>query len=478
MNYRKILLFSSILLLLLGLSLVSCKEEAVPIDPSKNLVSNYSSEPALRWNELYLEIERYAYGYRPCPAPRSLGMMGLAAYESCVTGMPEYNSLETHFDGLNIPNIDPALEYHWPTVVHAVYTTMMPKFFDQTNPTQSYPASVIAKWNSLVTELNDKYLTEAGSEVFNRSKAYGEAVGNAVWEWSTTDPYGHLVYENPFGNTITNETYNWEDHFNAPGNYQPTAPPGPTEPLDPFFGKARTFAISDQDKLCLPPSAYFMEYSENQNSEYYAQALQAYTKNAKTDYTTEWIGEFWSDDLPNLTFSPGPRWIAICNQVIEAQRSNLQTSLEAYAKVGMALNDAAVGAWYSKYYYNTERPLTYIRKFIDPDYTSNLDNPLTGDVGFVPPFPSYPSGHATFAGAGSEALASVFGYNYSMTDRCHLGRTEFVGTPRTFPSFLGMAQEDAWSRVLLGTHWRADCDEGLRFGTAIGRKVDQLPWKK
>jgi hypothetical protein len=65
-----------------------------------------------------------------------------------------------------------------------------------------------------------------------------------------------------------------------------------------------------------------MNYSEDQHSEYYAEALQAYTKNAATDYNTEWIGEFWSDDLLNLTFSPGPRWTAICNQVVEAENSN------------------------------------------------------------------------------------------------------------------------------------------------------------
>jgi len=477
MNNRKILLFASALTLCFGLFLASCTEEDNNTTTAKNLVANYSAEPSLRWNTEFLEIERYAFGYRPGPAPRSLGLMGLAAYEACITGMPDYNSLETHFDGLNIPNAETGVEYHWPTVVHAVYSTMMPKFFDQSNPTQHYPASVVSQWNALVAELNDKYLAEAGSEVFNRSKLYGEAVANAVWEWSTTDPYGHLAFQNPFGNTVTNETYDWSAHYNGPGNWEPTTP-GPTTPMGPFFGKARTFATTDQEKLCLPPSAYFMEYSEDPHSEYYAQALQAYTKNAATDYTTEWIGEFWSDDLLNLTFSPGPRWVAICNQVVDAEKSNLQTALEAYAKVGMSLNDAAVSAWYSKYYYNTERPVTYIHKFIDPDYKSNLNNPLTGDVGFVPPFPAYPSGHSTMGGAGAEALASVFGYNYSMTDRCHFGRTEFVGTPRTFHSFLEMAQENAWSRVLLGTHWRDDCDEGVRFGTAVARRVDALPWKK
>jgi hypothetical protein len=453
------------------LFIVSCKEEEDQVSV-QGLVASYDAEAALEWNKLFLEIERYAVGYRPGPAPRALGHLGLAAYEACVTGMPGYNSLENQFNGLNIPNIDPKAEYHWPSVVHGVYTIMMPNFF-----TQAPPASVQNQWDVLVNSLNQKYTTEVGPEIFNRSKTYGEAVGLAVWEWSKTDPYGHEAYKNPFGNYTTNESYDWEEHYDGPGDWVPTVP-GPTSPMGPFFGKVRTFALKESEKLTLPPSAYFMEYSENVNSEYYSQALQTYTKNAETDYVTEWVGEFWSDDLTNLTFSPGPRWIAIGNQVIEKDEVNLERALEAYAKVGMALNDAAVAAWKSKYHYNVERPDTYIKKVIDPTYVPNLNNPLTGDVGFTPPFPAYPSGHATMGAAGAETLASVFGYAYGMTDNCHLNRTEFEGVPRTFGSFYEMALENAWSRVLLGVHWRMDADEGVRFGTVIGRKVNALPWKK
>jgi len=248
--------------------------------------------------------------------------------------------------------------------------------------------------------------------------------------------------------------------------------------MGPFFGKARTFAISEEQKLCLPPSVYFMNYSEEENSEYYSQALQVYTKNAEQDYTTEWIGEFWSDDFVNLTFSPGPRWIAVACQVIDEDNVDLETALEAFAKTGMALNDAAVACWYSKYVYNVERPVTYIKKIIDPNYKTNLTNPLTGEEGLTPSFPGFPSGHSTMGAAGAEALASVFGYSHSMTDRCHENRTEFEGKPRSFGSFYEMAQENAWSRVLLGVHWRMDSDEGVRLGTVIGREVNKLPWKK
>jgi membrane-associated phospholipid phosphatase len=471
MNSRKLLLFAASLLLFCSLFIVSCTEEDDQVSDHK-LVADYSAEAALEWNKLFLEIERYANGYRPGPAPRALGHLGLAAYEACITGMPGYNSLENHFNGLNIPNVEPGKEYHWPSVVHGVYSIMMPNFF-----TQEPPTSVRNQWDVLVNTLNQKYQAEAGTELFNRSKAYGEAVGLAIWEWSTTDPYGHEAYKNPFGNYTTNESYDWAAHYDGPGDWEPHAP-GPTSPMGPFFGKVRTFSLKESDKLALPPSHYYMDYSENIQSEYYSQALQTYTKNAALDYTVEWIGEFWSDDLVGLTFSPGPRWVAIGNQIIEKGNVDLERALEAYAKTGMALNDAAVACWNSKYHYNIERPVTYIKKFIDPTYIPNLNNPLTGDVGFTPPFPAYPSGHSTMGGAGAEALASVFGYAYGMTDNCHLGRTEFEGTPRTFGSLYEMAVENSWSRVLLGVHWKMDCEEGVRFGTVIGRKVNALPWKK
>jgi membrane-associated phospholipid phosphatase len=144
----------------------------------------------------------------------------------------------------------------------------------------------------------------------------------------------------------------------------------------------------------------------------------------------------------------------------------------------MAINDAGVGCWNSKYYYNVERPQTYIRRLIDPNWNTNLENPITGENSLTPSFPAYPSGHATFGAAGAEALASVFGYSYSLTDRCHEGRAEFIGTPRTFGSFSEMAQENGWSRIPLGVHFRMDSEEGVRYGTVIGRHVNSLPWKK
>ena len=89
-----------------------------------------------------------------------------------------------------------------------------------------------------------------------------------------------------------------------------------------------------------------------------------------------------------------------------------------------------------------------------------------------------------FGGAGGRILSSVFEYNnehpgaYSFTDLCHKNRHEFIGTPRTFSSFKEMADEDAYSRIPLGVHFRMDCEEGVRMGELAAQRVLELPWKK
>ncbi|MBK9108298.1 MAG: hypothetical protein IPM92_07945 [Saprospiraceae bacterium] len=336
-----------------SLFIASCSKDTddkVPDDKiNENLVSGYPAEVAVEWNKMFLEIERFAAGYRPGPAPRALGLMGLATYEACISGMPDYNSIASRYSGLTITKAEADTEYHWPTVVHAIYSTMIPRFFPNIH------SSVSSRVSGLISSLNSKYLAEAGEELYNRSYKFGQTVGLEMWDWSTTDAVGHDHYKDPFG------TYSWQANFKGPGNWKPTEP-GPDKPMGAVYGKVRTFAITETDKICLPPSAYYMQYSEDPKSEYYSQALQVYTKNAASSYLVEWIGEYWSDDLLNLTFSPGPRWIAVANQIINIEKSNLETAIEAYAKCGMALNDAAVGCWNSKYYYNIERPDTYIKK--------------------------------------------------------------------------------------------------------------------
>src|SRR5256885_9582230 len=97
------------------------------------------------------------------------------------------------------------------------------------------------------------------------------------------------------------------------------------------------------------------------------------------------------------------------------------------ALVNVAMADAGIAIWESKYYYNIWRPITGIREsdlgtgptgagdgnpdtIGDPTWSplgapaSNLQGP-----NFTPPFPAYPSCHAGFGGAVFQTLRRFYG---------------------------------------------------------------------
>jgi membrane-associated phospholipid phosphatase len=73
------------------------------------------------------------------------------------------------------------------------------------------------------------------------------------------------------------------------------------------------------------------------------------------------------------------------------------------ARVGVAVADAFISCWHEKYRYDLVRPLTYVRRLIDPKWEPLL---------ITPPFPEYPSGHSTQSAAAATVLAAFFGKDF------------------------------------------------------------------
>lgn len=450
-------------IILLGLVLVfaGCQKDEVEIDLSAP--TRLDAEVALRWNEVFLELERFTPGYRPPVSARTSAYISLAAYEALIPGMAdEYNSLQSHFTNLRVPTIEEGVEYHWPTVLTAVYSQSMEHFF----PTA--PAERLYRIYQLQDQLYAKYRQQTSQEVFNRSVVYGQEVADAVFRWSATDLVGHAAY-------LRNNDHTYRPPTGV-GRWQPTYPDY-LPALLPYWGKARTF-VAGADDVAPDP----LPYSEDPDSELYKQALEVrdMVNEIKAEGRAEdhWIAEFWSDDCPILTFTPAGRWVAVTNQLVERKDISLALAVEAYARVGMALADAGIRCWHEKYRFNYERPIDYIRRVQgDPHWNTVMCPDGSGNF-FTPNFPAYPSGHASFGAAAAEVLTDLFGRDHSFIDRCHEGRQEFNGTPRNFNDFYQMAGENAYSRVPLGVHFRMDSEAGLELGYGIGRKVNRLPWRR
>jgi hypothetical protein len=452
-NFFKGILLSSFLLV------IACKPDKDIVPSSKN-TSTYDKKYALDWYKLMLEIGRYAEGFRPPVQARALGYIGLTGYEAAVSGMPNNNSLADNYLGLRLPSANLDQEYNWAVSVNAAYATIFKLFYPELKN------ELKIKINLLETANFDALKPTVSNAVFERSKAFGTAVAQAIYDWSATDTEGHLAWQRnhpidyvpPVGNGLWKPTY-----------------PDFTRALLPNWGKVRQFAVKENDKLISPP----MPFSEKPNSPFYKEAKEVYTMTTSGFNTdVQWLAEFWSDDNFELTLDPATHFISITNQVLEVKVVNLEKAVYAYAKVGIALADAGICCWNSKYHYNLERPVSYIRRNIDANWVSRLNNPLVNRVGYTPPFPAYPSGHSTFGAAACGVLESITGNTINIWDKTHEGRTEFAGKPRFLETLQQAAEENAYSRIPLGVHFRMDCDAGMKLGKTVVQRVNSLNWEK
>jgi membrane-associated phospholipid phosphatase len=139
---------------------------------------------------------------------------------------------------------------------------------------------------------------------------------------------------------------------------------------------------------------------------------------------------------------------------------------ETFARLNLAMADAFIAAWHTKYKLNVLRPVSYIQLGIDSNWVPTLMH--------TPPFPEYPSGHSVQSSAAAAVLSQVFGADTSFTDNTHNDRG---WGPRTFKSFKAAADEAALSRLYAGIHYRFGVTGGQVQGNCVGQKVLALKFK-
>lgn len=424
--------------------------------------SSYDHTIPLTWNQLFLEVERYCPGYKPPVSARNYGYLNLIAYEAVVHGSnSKYKSFSGYYPGLQIDEPQAGKEYDWEVSLNAAYEKSFELYFPTAPSEQQFHMLDIGN------DLRSKMQESAEADVYQRSVVYGQYVAQTIYDWSTSDEWGHEAY-----------LHNNDPAYTPPtgdGFWKPTYPDY-SSALLPHWGKVRTFAALENDGVPPPPA-----FSTTPGSQLYNEALETHdlVNEIKAGNNAEelWIAQFWSDDCPILTFSPSGRWVSIANQIIASERLDMLESVVVYAKLGMALSDAGVKCWGEKYHYNLLRPVDYIRSYMgDPTWNTIMCPDGSGNF-YTPGFPTYPSGHATFSGASAYVLEEIFGKNYGFTDRSHEGRTEFKSAPRSFGSIEAMAEENAYSRVPLGVHFASDSKAGLDLGHLIGARVTALPWQ-
>jgi hypothetical protein len=239
----------------------------------------------------------------------------------------------------------------------------------------------------------------------------------------------------------------------------PTLAPG----LTPWVATVTPFTMhsDSQFRVDPPPELGSKEWAEDYNE---VKSVGALNSTTRTAAQTE-IGYFWADSGPVL-------WQNALRYISLNYLNDIGKSARMYALAEVAMADAQIACWDSKYFYNFWRPITAIRMGDQDGNPATAVDPEWQPLINTPNFPEYPSGHADISGAVSHVLRLFFHrdeLNFQMTTTNALAPQK----TRAFTRFSQAEQEVVDARVYVGIHYR----NSDATAAAQGRRVANWVFK-
>ena len=423
------------------------------------------------WNEIALDTtavdhtplqpgEDRVFGeqYGPARSSRSMAIVHIAMFEAVNAVTQRYET----YTGLTPPATPASVDY---AIAQSAHDSLIYLYPSQHERLDAILKADVSRIHGSTAKL------EAG-------RTLGIAAAQSIVELRQQD--GSQVPDPSVGGSFT--------PIGGVGHWSPDPVSGLTIYLGAYWGQVKPFALDSSDQFRAPAPPLLTDRA-------YADAFQQVKRlggdprfGTPTERTTAQTidGIFWSyDGTPALCAPPRLYNQLARAMVLEHGLNTLPEAARMLAMINMAMADAAISAWETKWHYQYWRPVNAIRstdQHGNPDVTSDpgwypLGAQATNTRGpnFTPPFPAYVSGHATIGGALFQILrhyypdATPFVFisdEWNGLNRDVDGKIRPL-TPLRFRSLSEAESRNAESRVYLGVHWQFDADQGTIEGNSV-----------
>lgn len=423
----------------------------------------------------------------PPVASRVLAYASVALYEGLAVGSADLSTLAGKLNGLDsLPRPEGPKRYDPILVALAAERTVLDSLFAEGLPATR--AALAALTDSLERA---RVALRIPDRVRFNSRDLGERLGTAILSWAARDGFdetrtrrfkprvGQAYWVNDSrADEYTAQNLTAVSDFVALDNPAATLQGGaaseralavtrpkaadlralkavnPTGATEPWWGTLRPFALKSPDECPTPSPA---AWSTTPASPFYAEARRVYDIGRSLTYEQYQTVLYWADN-PGQTGTPVGHWLAIGSQLVNQRGLSADQAAEMFVLMTLAQADAFIAIWHEKYRLNLIRPVTYVRRYIDKDWTPAI---------VTPPFPEYPSGHSGQSASAATVLTALLG-SVAFEDSTNL----VIGhAPRRYASFQEAADEAAESRLYGGIHFRMGNENGKALGRCVGQVI-------
>lgn len=248
-----------------------------------------------------------------------------------------------------------------------------------------------------------------------------------------------------------------------PGDWQPT-PPANAAAFLPGWGQVVPFGMESgsQFRLPPPPALHTGKYENDYNEVKLRGRIDAPLSVRPQDRTD--VARFYA------LSSPIQVWNTAARQVSIARGMTLSENARMFALLGMAMADASIATWDTKYHYNLWRPVTAIRAGdTDGNPRTEADPTWLPLIG-TPAYPSYASGYAGLSGAAREVLDHLLGghgHGIVLTN----SNPQVSNIILNYSAFQQICDDIDDARVYGGIHFRFDQEAAAHQGQQVGRYI-------